>query len=131
MAIKIETKSGKPVDLPIHQIGVYPPVNAYAAHLVSKPITSTTQVEKGTKDNMQTVKSTEEVVNPGVLFKKGEAIELRVEGGLTINLGNYESARIGVSLTIPTLKADLEDAYKWAEDWIGQKLNQAKEDVKS
>lgn len=42
---------------------------------------------------------------------------VRVGAGLTINTGNFESLRIDVSVTLPCLPSELEDAYDRASNY--------------
>lgn len=47
-----------------------------------------------------------------------EPASVRVSLGMTVNLGNYESARIDVSLTVPCYKEEVEDAFEYAREWV-------------
>lgn len=47
------------------------------------------------------------------------------EVGHTKNLGNYESVRIKVSLTLPTYTENVEHAYMVAKKWADEKLTEA------
>ena len=40
----------------------------------------------------------------------------------TKNLGNYESAKISVSLHLPTTIPDLEKSYAFVKDWVDAKM---------
>jgi hypothetical protein len=55
-----------------------------------------------------------------------EPAKVSVEMGLTVNLGNYESARIGVSVVVPCYREEIDDAYafahRWAETRIGEEV---------
>lgn len=53
-----------------------------------------------------------------------------VIGGMTINLGNYESAKIQVSLSMPCTKDTLNDAYEFASTWVSEKIEQATKAIK-
>lgn len=45
-----------------------------------------------------------------------------VEMGMTLNLGNYESARITVSLSVPCYKEELEEAHEFARKWVEDRV---------
>lgn len=51
-----------------------------------------------------------------------EPARVSVDYGLTINLGNYETAKIGVSVTVPCYFEELDAAYKWAARWAETKV---------
>lgn len=51
--------------------------------------------------------------------------------GYTKNLGNYESVRVEVSLTLPTYTENVEHAYKVAKEWADKKLTEAVEEIES
>jgi len=48
-----------------------------------------------------------------------------VTGSRTINLGNYESAKIEVHLALPTAIADIDGTYEYASKWVEAKLEEA------
>lgn len=55
-----------------------------------------------------------------------EPAKVSVGMGLTVNLGNYESARIDVSVVVPCYREEIDDAYafahRWAETRIGEEV---------
>ena len=54
-----------------------------------------------------------------------DGMSIRVEGGRVMNLGNYETARVGVTITVPCSKETLEEAYSYATEWVSEKINEA------
>src|SRR4051812_42401043 len=52
-----------------------------------------------------------------------EPAKVSVSKGLTLNLGNYESARIDVSVVVPCYREELDWAYKYADGWVESRLN--------
>lgn len=44
------------------------------------------------------------------------------ELGATVNMGNYESARVSVSVTVPCYKEEIETAYEWSKDFVEQRF---------
>lgn len=51
-----------------------------------------------------------------------EPAKVTVDYALTINLGNYESAKIGVSVTIPCYMEEINSAYEFAQSWAEERL---------
>ena len=99
--------------------------STYAKHLGSKPIQAivSTEVKKALSTPGET-----EVLVPGLFDTNGMLVT--IEGSHTINLGDFNSARIGVSLTIPCSPQTLQDAYDWGLQWcsdrITKEVNKAK-----
>lgn len=111
-------------DLPKPTVG-----KDYGEHLGTKPITAHTSTMKTVKGKEQPSGMSEtETVHPGV-FTSGMTIT--VEGGRTINLGNFESARVGVTITVPCDQAGLNDAYEWATNWVSERIDEAMKEAKS
>jgi hypothetical protein len=50
-----------------------------------------------------------------------EPASVRVGMGMTISLGNYESVRIDVNLSVPCYKEEVNDAYAYASEWVQAK----------
>ena len=106
-------------------------LDAYSVHLSSTPITgSTTTSKTKAKAPEVLVGHKDETINPGVIIPESALYLVTVEGGSTINLGNYESARIHVSLRVPTTKDDLNASYDWAVTWVGERIEAAIKDAK-
>jgi hypothetical protein len=108
--------------------------NPYSAHLTSNNVVGTTTHTSiknhggGVKDE-KLVSSKQETI--GMLtVPKNQMHTVEVGGGMTLNLGNFESARLDVRLSVPTTKEDLEAAYDWASDWVSEKLVQASKAAK-
>lgn len=53
-----------------------------------------------------------------------------VEYGVTINLGNYESARVHHGIKVPCYTEEIGMASKWAEEWVKEKVKQEIASVK-
>jgi hypothetical protein len=60
-----------------------------------------------------------------------EPARVSVGMGLTLNLGNYESARIDVSLVVPCYCEETEEAYVYARDWVEKKLEAEVQDIRT
>ena len=121
MAVSFKAKMPPPAKKPM--VGKK---DDYTEHLVSSKGVGETVIEKKTgKEDYALKGGSQEEVTPGMLVSSEELMQLEVQGGKTINLGNYESARISVSLRMPCSKSDLEEAYKFATDWVSQKVEEA------
>jgi hypothetical protein len=121
MALKLKKVAGELVLDPVKGVD-------YQSHLgksvtAMKPVkgvASVTTSKSGTPDPQPI--SADETVHPGVVTD-GHAIT--VAGSHTINLGNFESARVEVHLTVPCSKADLDDTYEFATNWVSSKIEEA------
>lgn len=57
-----------------------------------------------------------------------EPARVSVEMGMTVNLGNYESARITVALVVPCYYEERDAAYDFAKEWVTKRtVEEAKE----
>lgn len=63
--------------------------------------------------------ASEEVVSTHVF--DGQVAKVRRGYGLTINLGNYESARFDVSLEVPCYIEDVNAADEFARLWVEER----------
>lgn len=59
-----------------------------------------------------------------------EPAKVTVEMGMTINLGNYESARVAVTLTVPCYLEEHETAYEYARKFVEKRVLQEAEEAK-
>lgn len=48
---------------------------------------------------------------------------------MTRNLGNYESLKIGVTLSVPCTPENVEDTYTDIKAWVDGKLNEINQEV--
>ena len=48
--------------------------------------------------------------------------EVGVEASYTHNLGNFQSARVQVSLRVPCLPKEIDDTFSYAQKWVDNKL---------
>lgn len=104
----------------------------YGAHMNDQkvvPVTTSVSIEHLDKNKkLDPVKSKlgeTEVLHKGVFSPKASGMVISVEGGRTMNMGNYESARIGVTITVPCDMETLPEAYEWATDWVSEKMEEA------
>jgi hypothetical protein len=126
MAVKI---NGAPLLMSPEQsypIGPAPVKNLFDKFIPPNPLTqvkpavAAIMVEK--KDHGVTFEEEhkEEVLNPGVMGVN--LCEVLVEGGRTINLGNFESTRISVAVKMPCTKDGLNATYDEAVAWVDERL---------
>ena len=59
------------------------------------------------------------------LFQTNPA-EVEMGIALTMNLGNYESAKIVVHLRVPCYKEEIDNAYIFAQKWVEDRVNKEK-----
>jgi hypothetical protein len=52
-----------------------------------------------------------------------------VEAGLTMNLGNYESARISVSISVPCYAEERDAAYNEACKWVEERISKQRDAI--
>lgn len=51
-----------------------------------------------------------------------EPAEVYVEYGVTLNLQNFESARLTVGVRMPCYKEEVNDAYEYAAKWVEDRV---------
>ena len=56
-----------------------------------------------------------------------EPASVTVDYALTINLGNFESAKIGVSVSVPCYAEELGQAYEFAQAWAEERLTRERD----
>jgi hypothetical protein len=70
-------------------------------------------VPEGAKDEQETLEVR--------LFQTVPA-EVGLAFGLTINLGNFEGARVDVSLKMPCYAEEKDDCYEHVLSWVGERV---------
>ena len=103
----------------------------YGEHLGTKPVVGSVSVQKMAmgKAVAGTPISETQLLHKGV-FSMTPGMSITVEGGRTLNLGNYESARIGVTITIPCSHDSLGEAYEWGTSWVSDRIEEAVKQAK-
>ena len=56
---------------------------------------------------------------------KTEVARVGVTYGATVNMGNYNSARVDVHVSVPCYVEDLDKAHKFAEEFASKKLQES------
>lgn len=83
-----------------------------------------------TSNEGKTLIDEKHTVNKGVMGDPSQLCQIHSGGSHTINLGNYESAKISVGITVPCNKDEINETYDFATDWVSQKLAEAIKIVK-
>lgn len=89
-------------------------------------ITTTKQFKNVDGEN-ETVVNEEAVAGPPVA---GEPAKVSFEAGLTLNLGNYESARITVGVVMPCAPSEVDATFGIAKEWTTQRLVKEAQQIK-
>lgn len=55
---------------------------------------------------------------------------ISVKAGATINLGNYESARFDILLTVPCYKEEVDDVFLRVKEWVDERVAQEYKETK-
>lgn len=61
----------------------------------------------------------------------GPPAEVNIQFGLTINLGNYESARVDVGIRYPCDREKIAEAYKSAKEWCEKQIMEEVREIRS
>jgi len=60
---------------------------------------------------------------------KDKLASVTLGGGMTINLGNYQSAKVSVYLTLPSHVDSIDETYEKAKEWVSEKIKDAVTDA--
>jgi hypothetical protein len=95
-----------------------------ALKLTKKPATATVTKEAKSKGTTVSEETTQqEVPEFAVETEKPEQLcEVGVDMSYTHNLGNYQSARVAVSLKVPCKHAEIDGVFDYAKGWVENKL---------
>lgn len=84
-----------------------------------------TNVQEKHKGQVISDKSTEEKVDvppPEHPPQDKPWCEVGVEASYTMNMGNYNSTRLSVSLKIPCLHEEIDTVFEYGKDWVDSKM---------
>jgi len=81
----------------------------------------------------KTVFGKEEVANDRIRIRPfiSTPASVSVKAGITINLGNYESGRVDVMLTIPCYLEEVDSIYEDAKSWVDGRVEHEKKEIES
>lgn len=66
----------------------------------------------------------EETTERNIEFFETEPAFVRVAAGQTVNLGDYESLRVDVAVTMPCYREEINEVQKQAADWVALRLGE-------
>ncbi len=118
--------SGLGTEIPVEKVDyedhLDTPVVVPAPVVAETATASVTKTEKqGDQDEVTVQNDTTQVGQPMVI-PAHKLARVEVAAGKTINLGNYESARCDVRISVPVAIEDVDDAYTFAVDWVEAKM---------
>lgn len=82
-----------------------------------------------TRDSIAEVRKTmfgkEEVSSERIRIRPfiSQAASISVKAGVTINLGNYESGRVDVMLTMPCYPEEVDEIYETVKQWVDARVD--------
>lgn len=56
---------------------------------------------------------------------------ISVKAGATVNLGNYESARVDVMLSVPCYVEEIDEMFPKVKEWVDKKLADEYQELKA
>jgi hypothetical protein len=56
--------------------------------------------------------------------------QVEIGYGLTLNIGNYESARVDVKVSVPCYAEEVNEAYEWAKNFAEERVRQEVQSVR-
>jgi len=86
------------------------------------------ELEIEVKDAIMEVRKTmfgkEEVSNERIRIRPfvSTPATVSVKAGFTKNLGNYESARVDIMLTMPCYPEEIDDIYEDVKNWVDSRI---------
>lgn len=95
-----------------------------------------TNVQEKHKSQVISEKSGEEKVDVPAEAVAKEATsepwcEVGVEASYTMNLGDFNSTRLQVSLKVPCQHGEIDQVFEFGKDWVDQKMQSMIEEVES
>lgn len=93
------------------------------------------EVEVQTRDAIAEVRKTmfgsEEVSNERIRIRPfiSTPASISVKAGVTINLGNYESGRVDVMLTMPCYPEEVDDTYEDVKKWVDARVEHERKEI--
>lgn len=87
-----------------------------------------TSVQHKTKGVESDEQQQQEPVGPVVSTEQPHAL-IEYSTSMTRNLGNYNSVKIAVGVTLPARLDEIEDVFKFGEGWVNAKMEALLADV--
>lgn len=81
----------------------------------------------------QTVFGKEEVTQERIRIRPfiTQPASITVKAGVTINLGNYESGRVDVMLTMPCYLEEIDRIYEDVKDWVDSRVDHTRRAIEA
>lgn len=75
----------------------------------------------------------EEVSNERIRIRPfvSNPASISVKAGITINLGNYESGRVDVMLTMPCYPEEIDEVYEDVKNWVDSRVEHVKNEIET
>jgi hypothetical protein len=102
-----------------------------------EPEKRTDAVQITTRDSIAEVRRTmfgkEEVSNERIRIRPfiSAPASISVKAGITINLGNYESARVDVMLTMPCYPEEVDQVYEDTKNWVDSRVDHERRSIET
>jgi len=103
------------------------PKSPYVDHLETEAPGGTKTVAVQYKGQTPTMEEQVDEKVPPIPADK--LVRVTVGGERVVNLGNYESARIHVAITLPCTQETLNDAYAHGLDWVSERIAKETKDA--
>ena len=90
-----------------------------------------------TRDSIAEVRKTafgkEEVSNERIRIRPfiSQPASISVKAGVTINLGNYESGRVDVMLTMPCYPEEVDETYETVKQWVDARVDHERRTIEA
>lgn len=81
------------------------------------------------REEGKTEETTEKVGEPRMF--EDPPCNVGVNMATTVNLGNYESVKLGVSLHVPCKHEEINDTFDFARGWVEEKMTELVESVQT
>lgn len=95
------------------------------------------ELEIQTRDAIAEVRKTmfgkEEVSNERIRIRPfiTNPASISVKAGVTINLGNYESGRVDVMLTMPCYLEEVDEIYEQVKNWVDSRVEHERRTIEA
>lgn len=102
-----------------------------------KPAASTPKatVTKEQKASGEVVAETQDEETPDIKTPQNLAgdqwCNVGFEASYTHNLGNYQSTRVAVHLSVPCPHGEIDEVFETAQTWVNERMEQLVEDLNS
>ncbi|MCL4743816.1 MAG: hypothetical protein KJZ83_00225 [Burkholderiaceae bacterium] len=103
-----------------------------ALKIAKKTGTASTMMQVKDKGTVVAEETTEDKVDiPAAKAHSGPWCEVGVDMSYTHNLGNYQSAKIGISLKVPCQHSEIDSVFDYSKEWVDTKLQSMIEELQS